>query len=81
MRRFVCAVLIGLATAAWLTPSVWAQKKEKELTPLQQEEVTKKKDREVVDKQYERVMQNTTGASSTTKVDPWANMRAPGDKK
>jgi len=77
MKRFMSAVLIGVAAAS-LAPPASAQKKEKDLTPLQQMDLDKKKEHEAVDKQYQRAVQGTTGVAAV-KIDPWANMRAPSD--
>ena len=81
MKRFISAVLIGAAAAVALAQPAFAQRPtQPDLTPLQEQDAAKKKEHEAVDQQYKRTMQTTTGAS-TTKVDPWANMRAPDDSK
>ena len=82
MKRFVIAVLIGAAAAASLASPVLAQKpQEPDLTPLQEQDAAKKREHEAVDKDYQRAVKGRSTDASATKIDPWANMRAPSDTK
>jgi len=78
MRGFIGAVLIGAVAAALPALPAFAQSKQKDLTPLQEIDLAKKRDHEAIDQDYQRTVKSTSGAA-TVKVDPWANMRAPAD--
>jgi hypothetical protein len=71
-------IIIGTIIIAGLVRSVpvFAQQG-KELTPVQQIEENKKKDRHLIDQQYERTLRSTDQATAPVKIDPWANMRGP----
>lgn len=74
MRSFI----VGALLAGCLAGPTYAEDK----TPLQIEQEQRKKDSEVVDKQYketlERVKKNTT-TTENRPADPWQNMRGPSD--
>lgn len=82
VRPIVTACLIAGLAACLATPA-FAQKRQKELTPLQQDDLEKKKQAEIVDKQYNRTVERerANGQAQSIKIDPWANMRAPADSK
>jgi hypothetical protein len=77
--------LLALAIAfSWLSsifgPAYAAERKDDDPIVLLQKE--KKQDREAVDKQYQRALQETSAASTApVKTDPWANMRGTTDAK
>jgi hypothetical protein len=67
--------------AACLAGPAHSQSKSKDLTPLQQEEVQKKKDAEAIDAQYKKTLKRTEGNTTEVRVDPWSNMRGTDDPK
>ncbi len=81
MRVFIVALMVGIVAAVGLVRAAHAQQqnRKKELSPLQQEELEKKKQAQEVDRQYHRAVEETAGTTAPVKVDPWSNMRAPSD--
>jgi len=81
MKRLI-AVSVTLATFAKLAGPAYAQQKQKEKTPLQEEYSQKKAEQERIEKQYEAAMKrNRTDAAAPAATDPWANMRGTDDSK
>ncbi len=81
MKRLI-AVSVTLAAFAMLAEPAYAQKKEKEKTPLQIEDQQKKEDQARIEKQYEATMKrNKADAATPAATDPWANMRGTDDSK
>jgi hypothetical protein len=74
------SIIIGAVVAASLAGPAYAQK-QPDLTPLQQELETKKKDAAALDKQYLRTLERTSKNAEPVKTDPWQNMRGTGDSK
>jgi hypothetical protein len=75
------ALIVGAVMAAIVAGPVSAQGKPKE-TPMQQEEIQKKKDAEAIDQQYKSTLQKTNrNAVETAPNDPWSNMRGGDDSK
>ena len=78
-RSLAVAVAIS-ALASIVGPGYAAERKEDD--PVSLLEKDKKLDREAVDKQYHRAMEQTSAKTGDpAKADPWANMRGTTDVK
>jgi hypothetical protein len=79
MRSFI----VGVVLAGCLAGTAHAQRQQApEKTGLQIEEEQRKKDAEVVDKQYKETLERVKKNTNTTEnrpADPWQNMRGPSD--
>jgi hypothetical protein len=68
--------LLAIAIAfSWIVGPAYAAER-KDDDPLVLLEKDKKQDREAVDRQYHRALEQTsTGSTAPVKTDPWTNMR------
>ena len=77
MARYIVAIVL----LAVIAGPAFAQRKGPERNPLAAEAEQKKKEAEVVDKQYKSVLKNTDQAAAPVRIDPWQNMRGAADSK
>jgi hypothetical protein len=76
----IAAVSLGFVTAC-LAGTAHAQGKKGGPTPMQQDEIQKKKDAEAIDAQYRKALKQTEGNTPEVRLDPWSNMRGTDDTK
>jgi hypothetical protein len=82
MRRLLMAAIsLGFVAACLAGPAHAQGKKGAEPTPMQQDEIQKKKDAETVDAQYRKALKQTEGNTPDVRLDPWSNMRGTDDAK
>ena len=71
---------IGAILLAMLAGPAFAQQA-KEKSPMALEEEQRQRDRVEVDKRYKATMEKTQQNTTTTRVDPWSNIRGADDSK
>jgi hypothetical protein len=72
-RIFVSAIIFGI-----LVGPVYAQGKKEDAAQALERAAKRKNDIEI-DQKYRAALQRTEQNAAPTRVDPWANMRAPSD--
>ena len=77
MKRLLAATIV----LASLTGDAFAQRAQKDDDPAVIEHRQKKLDAEAIDKQYRSALDRTRKEATEVRVDPWSNMRGPGDSK
>ncbi len=77
MKRLIAATVV----LASLTGDAFAQRTQKDDDPAVMEHRQKKKDAEAIDRQYESALDKTRKEATEVRIDPWSNMRGPGDSK
>ena len=77
MRR----AIIGILLLAMAAAPAYAQHRRPEVKQPSAEEIQKQREAEAVDRQYRATVRNTNPGTAPAAVDPWQNMRAPGDGK
>lgn len=78
MKRIIAATVV-LASLT-LTGDVFAQAS-KDDDPIMMEQKQKKLDAEAIDKRYKSTLDKTRQNTTTTRVDPWSNIRGADDSK
>jgi len=66
---------------AALTGAAFAQRMKKDDDPAVMEHRQKKMDAEAIDREYKSTLDRTRKEATEVRVDPWSNMRGPGDSK
>lgn len=77
MARYIVAIVLLAIIAG---PALAQQKKGPD-NPLVEEYARKKKEAEVVEKEYNAARKNIDQETAPTRVDPWQNMRGAADSK
>lgn len=77
MKRLLAATIVLTS----LTGAVFAQQQKKEDDPAFIEEKQKKKDAEEIDKRYKSTLDKTRQETTTTRADPWSNLRGANEPK
>lgn len=76
----MAAVSLGFMAGCLAGPA-HAQSKAAAPTPMQQDDIQKKKDADAIDAQYKKTLKRTEGNTTEVRVDPWSNMRGTDDSK
>jgi uncharacterized protein YdeI (BOF family) len=77
MRKIITAAIVALLLA---TPAL-AQRKGGAGKPEDPTKVDEKRQAEAAERAYRNAVKNTAHTAPTAPADPWANTRAPNDKK
>jgi hypothetical protein len=75
MRKMITAAIVGVLLA---TPALAQGKGGKPEDPAKADQ---KRQAEAAERAYHNAIKNTAHTAPTTPADPWANTRAPNDKK